>query len=167
MLTSFRQVLTLAAVGCLATAVAVAQVPDVAVEVDVAREVVEVREDGSRSVSVEPVDVTRPGDVLVYTVRATNVGDAPAIAPRVDDPIPVGTVLIVDSVDHRGPRPHASLDGGTTWTPFPAFETRVREDGTTVQVPAAPEAYTHLRWVWDDALDPGASADLTFKVRVL
>jgi uncharacterized repeat protein (TIGR01451 family) len=164
---SFRHVLTLAAAGWLAATAAIAQAPDVAVEVDVAREVVHVREDGSRSVGLERVDVTRPGDVLVYTVRATNVGDAPALAPRVDDPIPTGTVLIVDSVDRAGPRPHASLDGGTTWTPFPAFATRVREDGTTVQVPAPPEAYTHLRWVWDGPLPPGASADLTFKVRVL
>lgn len=150
-----------------AAPLASAQVPRVEVRVDVAREVVRVGEDGTRTVALEPVEVTRPGDVLVYTVRATNVGDAPAVAPRVDDPIPSGTVLLVDSVALEGPRPHASLDGGRTWTSFPAFETRTREDGTTLQVPAPAEAYTHLRWTWDGALAPGSSADLEFKVRVL
>lgn len=164
---SIRIGLTAAILVLVAGSAAIAQSPEVTVRVDVAREVVETAPDGSRRVVLEPVESTRPGDVLVYTVHAANVGAAPAVAPRVDDPIPAGTVLIPDSVAVDGPRTRASLDGGRTWVAFPATVDRPDGNGGTVRVPASPESYTHLRWEWDGALAPGSETRLSFKVRVL
>lgn len=163
---SLRSIPLLCLAALLATA-AVAQVPapKVTVAVDVEREIT--RPGDGDVVEREPVDVARPGDVLVYTVRASNIGDAEAIGARVEDPIPPGTVLIPESVSSPTASPSASLDGGKTWTSFPAMVRETTEDGTVRTVPAPGERYTHLRWALDGALHPGESRDLSFKVRVM
>lgn len=160
---SLRSIPLLCLAAVFATA-AIAQVPTpkVTVSVDVEREIAR-----GDAVEREPVDVARPGDVLVYTVRASNVGDAAAVGARVEDPIPSGTVLIPESVSTGAASPSASLDGGKTWTTFPAMVRETAEDGTERTVPAPAERYTHLRWALDGALPPGESRDLSFKVRVM
>ena len=160
-----RSIPLLCLAAVLATA-AIAQVPapKVTVSVDVEREI---RRGDDDVVEREPVDVARPGDVLVYTVRASNVGNAAAIGARVEDPIPTGTVLIPESVSTGAASPSASLDGGKTWTTFPAMVRETAEDGTERTVPAPAARYTHLRWALDGALPPGESRDLSFKVRVM
>lgn len=158
--------LVVAALAAGISAAAQSPAPKVDVTVGVEREVVRVSDDGDRVVDREPVDVARPGDVLVYTVRAVNVGDAPALSPRIEDPIPDGTVLVVESVDSAGATAAASLDGGRSWVGFPAVRTVRKADGGEGIAPAAPEDYTHLRWTIDGALPPGAGRDLSFKVRV-
>ena len=164
MIRSLRSVPLLCLSAVLATA-AVAQTPapKVTISVDVESEIARGDDDAER----EPVDVARPGDVLVYTVRASNVGDAAAIGARVEDPIPSGTVLIPESVSTATASPSASLDGGKTWTAFPAMVRETAEDGTERTVPAPAERYTHLRWSLEGALPPGESRDLSFKVRVM
>ena len=141
--------------------------PRVEVTVDVEREIVRVADDGSSVVERGAVDVARPGDVLVYTVRAVNVGDAAARSPRIEDLIPDGTILVVDSVDTAGAQATASLDGGRSWTAFPAVVPVRGADGAERLTPAPPDSYTHLRWVLDGSLEPGDTRDLSFKVRVL
>lgn len=144
----------------------VASSPEVAVEIAVAREVVTHDASGAARVRLEPVGTVRPGDVLVYTLRAENRGVAPALEARVEDPIPMGTRVILESVPTRGLRAEASLDGGSSWQTFPAT-VRVRgEDGVTRDVPAPAASYTHLRWSLGEPLAPGASRDLSFKVQV-
>jgi uncharacterized repeat protein (TIGR01451 family) len=162
---SSRSIPLLCLAAMISTA-AIAQVPapKVTVSVDVEREV---QRGGDTAAEREPVDIARPGDVLVYTVRASNVGNAAAIGARVEDPIPSGTVLIPESVSTVTASPSASLDGGKTWTTFPAMVRETAEDGTERTVPAPAEQYTHLRWALDGALPPGESRDLSFKVRVM
>jgi len=152
--------------AALLASAAFAQVPAprLTVSVDVEREI---KRGDDGAVEREPVDAARPGDVLVYTVRASNVGDADAIGARIEDPIPQGTVLIPDSVSSGTASPSASLDGGKTWTSFPATVRETDEDGTERTVPAPADRYTHLRWALDGAIPPGESRDLSFKVRVM
>jgi uncharacterized repeat protein (TIGR01451 family) len=159
-------ILAVLVLGAGLAAQAQSLVPRVNVTVGVEREVVRVADDGTTVVEREPVDIARPGDVLVYTVRAVNVGDAPARSPRIEDPIPDGTVLVVDSVDADAARATASLDGGRSWVAFPATRSVREADGNERTVPVPPEDYTHLRWTLDGALSPGAARDLSFKVRV-
>ncbi len=168
MIRSLRSIPRLFVASVLAT-VAIAEVPapKVTVAVDVAREIIRTDDGADATVETEPVDVARPGDVLVYTVRASNDGDAAAIGARIEDPIPPGTVLIPDSVSTGTASPSASLDGGRTWTSFPAMVRETDEDGTERSVPASAERYTHLRWSLDGELPPGETRDLSFKVRVM
>lgn len=161
--------MTVALVMLAATGLAAAQsgAPDVRIEVEVQREVVKTDAEGREVRVLEDVDVSRPGDVLVYTVRARNDGSGPALNARIDDPIPAGTVLLTDSVDSDGLDTVASLDRGKTFKPFPVLVRTKADDGKDALAPAPPEAYTHLRWVLDEPLAPGATRATTFKVRVL
>jgi uncharacterized repeat protein (TIGR01451 family) len=157
----------LATVLCAGVVFAQGPAPDLKVTVSVEREVTRVGPDGREVVTREQVDIVRPGDVLVYTVRAENQGAGPAIGARIKDPIPEGTVLIVDSVETEAGVPSASLDGGKTWQAFPATVTRRGENGRDEEVPAPPAAYTDLRWQLLDPMNPGQAKSFEFKVRVL
>ena len=137
--------------------------PRLEVTVAVQREVTRVDVHGRPQVVLEPVKTANPGDVLVYRLRATNVGLGPAGEAKIDDPIPSGTVLMPESVAKNA---HASLDGGKTWQSFPATIPRKRDDGQVERVPAPANAYTHLRWVLEQPLPPGGSAEVGFKVQV-
>ena len=107
-----RSALTLIA-AILALPAAAAPAVDVSITVE--REVTVVSDDGRRLVHREPVRDASPGDVLVYTLRATNVGSAPARNARLDDPIPPGTELIPESVTGEPAVIMASLDDGSSW----------------------------------------------------
>lgn len=139
--------------------------PRLEVTVAVQQEVVHVDAAGRTQVKLEPVKSVKPGDVLVYRLRATNLGLAPARDAQIDDPIPVGTVLLPESLA-EAKSVRASLDGGKTWQAFPATVARKRDDGQIERVPAPANAYTHLRWVLEEALPPGESTEVGFKVTV-
>lgn len=159
----------LPAVAILAAAtvaLATAGSPRLEVQVRVEREVVKDDPSGRRVVHREPVGVATPGDTLVYTLEARNAGDAIAVGANLDDPIPEGTTLVVDSIDRAGASISASLDGAKTWVAFPATLERRAEDGSVQRVPAPAEAYTHLRWSLPGAIAPGESRNVSFKVRI-
>jgi uncharacterized repeat protein (TIGR01451 family) len=139
--------------------------PDVKVTVEVEQEMVREGTDGTPTVERQPVGLAAPGDILVYTVRAENLGESPAFDPRLQDPIPEGTVLLPESVTRINVT--ASLDGGATWEAFPV-RVLVGEDdsGEPLYEQAPPETYTHLRWQLDGPLGPGESKEVSFKVRV-
>lgn len=141
--------------------------PKVAVTIGVEREIVRTTEDGESEVALEPIEVAYPDDVLVYTLVARNTGDGPALSPRIEDPIPEGTELVLDSVETAGTVPSASLDGGRSWQSFPARVETVDESGQAVDAPAPAGAYTHLRWIFREPIAPGESREVRFKVRVL
>lgn len=140
--------------------------PSVAVSIDVAREITVADPSGRLVTRHEPVKVAGPGDVLVYTLRAENVGSSPAFHARLRDQIPAGTVLITDSVVPEGAQISASLDGGETWNEFPVIVERTLDDGSSHRAPAPPEAYTHLQWLLAGQIGPGEQREVSFKVRI-
>lgn len=157
-------VLTL--IALLGGTAAVAQSPEVAITISVEREITRVDGDGRTVVTTEPVDAARPGDILVYTLSAVNRGVTPALGTRIVDPIPGGTVLLVDDLA-TGDRPTVvSLDGGRSWQGFPARIQQVDSDGGSRLVAAPAAAYTHLRWDLTTPLGPGETHDVSFRVRV-
>ncbi len=164
---SLSRLITIAGLVCAISATTmVAANPQVVLDVGVEREEVTVNESGTSVVERRPVTRANPGDLLVYTVTASNFGVSPAANATVEDPIPSGTVLVLDGFG-QGPLPtEASLDGGETWQTFPAEVEVVRNDGVRQVLPAPAPSYTHLRWVLDGQLAPGDSKDVSFKVRV-
>lgn len=158
--------LAAAAAAAIAAASAWASAPKVEVSVHAAKEVVRTDAAGKRTVTLAPASEAGSGDVIVYTLRAENTGDGPAVSPRIEDPIPAGTVLVLDSVAKDGARIEASLDGGKTWQAYPVSVTRRNARGDDETVPAPAEAYTSLRWVLNGPLQPGDGADVSFKVRI-
>lgn len=143
-----------------------ASVPKVEVTVNAHKEVVRVDASGTRTVELKPATEATTGDVIVYTLHADNTGTGPAVSPRIEDPIPAGTVLVLDSLAKDGYAIEASLDGGKTWQSFPATVTRKNEKGVEESVEAPAELYTTLRWVLNGPLQPGDGKDVSFKVRI-
>jgi len=143
-----------------------ASVPTIDVAVQAHKEVVQVDASGKRAVALKPATEAATGDVLVYTLRARNTGTGPAMSPRIEDPIPAGTVLVLESIAMDGYAIEASLDGGKTWQSFPATVTRKNDQGVDETVAAPAELYTTLRWVLDGPLQPGDGKDVSFKVRI-
>ena len=153
--------------GAVATAaLAITGGPHIEVNVRVEREVVKDDPSGRRLVHREPVGVASPGDTLVYTLEARNAGDARAVGAHLDDPIPDGTTLVVESVEKAGASMFASLDGAKSWVAFPATVEQRAADGSVRRVPAPAEAYTHLRWSLPGSIEPGESRNVSFKVRI-
>jgi uncharacterized repeat protein (TIGR01451 family) len=141
--------------------------PRVQVEVRVEQEITRIDADGKPLVERRPSGLAHPGDILVYTLTARNVGDLPAFDPRVEDPIPAGTVLIPESLSAGPVAPTASLDGGATWGDFPIqIPAGLDADGQPLLRPAPGEAYTHLRWLLSGPLPAGAAKEVLFKVRI-
>ena len=159
---------------CLVTALAVlglavaayASVPKVEVTVQAQKEVVKTDASGKRAVELKPADEAATGDTIVYTLQAKNTGTGPAMSPKIEDPIPAGTILVLESVAKDGYAIEASLDGGKTWQAFPAMVTRTNAKGMPETVPAPAETYTTLRWVLNGPLQPGDGKDVSFKVRI-
>ena len=160
------RVLAAVAAAALVAAAAWAAAPKVEVSVQAAKEVVRTDASGKRTVELKPASQAASGDVIVYTLRAENTGSGPAVDPRIEDPIPAGTVLVLDSVAKDGARIEASLDGGTSWQAYPASITRKNARGEDETVPAPAEDYTSLRWVLNGPLQPGDGTDVSFKVRI-
>jgi uncharacterized repeat protein (TIGR01451 family) len=155
--------------GCallVATPVVANEQPKVEINMHVEREVVDTSDGGEELTHREPVEIANPGDVLVYTLTAVNVGGAPAFNPRMQDPIPDGTVLIPDSVSNNGARIMASLDSGESWHEFPITVKRTAEDGSIQQVPVPAKSYTNLRWELPGQFDPGERRSVSFKVTI-
>lgn len=157
----------LAAVAlAVATGAVWATTPKVEITVQAQKEVVKVDTSGKKSVTLATANDAASGDVLVYTLRAANNGTGAAVDPRIEDPIPEGTVLVLDSVKKDGYGIEASLDHGKSWQAFPASLTRVNASGATETIPAPAESYTTLRFVLDGPLAPGDGRDVTFKVQI-
>jgi len=111
--------------------------------------------------------VTVPGDIIRYTVRATNVGQAPAHGVELVDPIPEGTEYVLNSAQGAGMEITCSIDGGHTYHPQPVLYDVRLPDGTIEQREAAPGQYTHVRWVVTEPIQPGATAVASMRVRVI
>ncbi len=86
------------------------------------------------------------GEQLYYTIRVTNSGREPVSDVMVTKQLPYGVNYMPGSATGPGCRIELSLDGGVT------FE---RAGGKG--------AYTHVRWIFDQPLAPGATALLRFR----
>ncbi|MFN7966892.1 MAG: hypothetical protein U0V87_14510 [Acidobacteriota bacterium] len=139
--------------------------PQVVVTIAQAREVAVIGPDGKTTLVHQPLTNASVGDVIVYTLTATNTGTTPASGAVVEDPIPQGTTVILESLVTQRPT-LASLDNGKSWSPFPATIKQTLSNGTEVELAAPADRYTHLRWALDGTLTPGQSRELSFKVRV-
>jgi uncharacterized repeat protein (TIGR01451 family) len=88
----------------------------------------------------------KAGEQLYYTVRVTNPGQQPVDDVIVTKQLPYGVNYVPGSAAGPGCRIELSLDGGAT------FE---RASGKA--------AYTHVRWIFEQPLAPGATALLRFR----
>jgi uncharacterized repeat protein (TIGR01451 family) len=107
----------------------------------------------------------KPGDVIKYTIVATNDGKLPAKTFTPADKIPTGTTYVPGSAVGNAARIEFSIDGGKTWSVAPLVKV-VAKDGSTTERPASPSTFTAIRWIAATPLAPKASATYAFEVRV-
>jgi len=142
-----------------------AEQPEITIRIDVAKEARQFK-DNRWIVQRVPAVTTKRDDILVYTITYTNEGQSPAIDAVIVDPIPTGTIYILNSATGKNADISCSIDGARYFQPPPAKVTVRNPDGTTEEKIAPPEQYTHLRWTIRKPVLPGESGELGFKVMV-
>ena len=150
-------------VASLATSLS-AVAAGISLEIDVAREVVEIDADGLEVSRLVPIDSAMPGDVVIYTITYTNTGSDVVENVVITDPLPTAVQYVPDSVSGAAGADFAvSVDGGQNFS-APTEALVVRQDAEPR--PAKPGDYTHLRWVLADPISPGASGFVRFRTRI-
>lgn len=156
--------LELILIAVAAPSVALAE-PNIQLDMTVAKEVV-TEVEGTEVVSwVEAQDI-EPGQKLRYTVRYINIGDEPATAVKIENPIPDLTVYVSDSASGEGSKIVFSADGGKTYGARDevTYEAAVFGGGTDRRL-AKPDRYTNIRWLIDE-IPPGSVGEVSFMVVV-
>ena len=120
---------------------------------------------GGKAVAT-PVEksVLKHGDVVRYTILATNSGAKPAVALSTVGPVPQRMEYVGGSASHAaGASVDYSLDG-KTFSPQPTVT--VNTSRGPVQKPASPDQYVAIRWTALKPLAPKARLRYTYEVRV-
>ena len=111
-------------------------------------------------------DRARPGDVVRYRLTFTNVTRGAVRGVTLANPLAAGMRFVGGSAkaDRGDARLEYSADGGRTFSAQPMEEVVV--DGRRVQRPVPAERYTHVRWIVDGNVAPGATVVAEFDARV-
>ena len=109
---------------------------------------------------LEPAGVVVPGDTVAYTIQARNLSaDQDAERVVITDPIPEHTRYVDGSAEGDGAEILFSVDGGMRFDV--AHDLYVAEADGRVR-PATPQDYTHIRWVFREALAPSETRAVRF-----
>ena len=156
--------LLLVNVWIVSIAVAVAQPSQGLIELQTVaqKETAVLDADGTEKVEwVEPGRVI-PGDIIGYSIYATNVGQENVEAVVINDPIPAHTTFVADSAAGKDMDITYSVDGQRFGKP--AELTVVDTNGHAR--PALPSEYRYIRWTATSDLQPGERAQAFFKTKV-
>lgn len=109
--------------------------------------------------------VVKAGEVITYTIHATNTGDAPAFALAPVGRVPARTQFVrVDAPPKDAAAPEFTLDG-TAWSAKPTIAHK-DASGKLVRIAAPASAYRAVRWTLKRALPAHQSATFVYEVRV-
>ena len=106
-----------------------------------------------------------PGDELAYTITFENVSDDVTVdagSVVITNPIPPEVVYLERTAFGAGTVITYSADGGEVFG-IPDALVVVEEDGERV---AAAAEYTHIRWTFEPALEPGQTGRVSFRARL-
>jgi uncharacterized repeat protein (TIGR01451 family) len=120
--------------------------------------------DTARARKSKPTEVAT-NDTLRYSLVFKNTASRPISDVVFDNPLPDNMQLIGGSVTSSAPaKVEYSIDGGHTFSVQP-MQTFL-ENGKSVQRPARPAEYTHIRWTMAGSVAAGASVTARYDVRV-
>ena len=108
----------------------------------------------------------KPGDVIRYTIIATNVGDGVLTSPLITDPVPRGVSYLPYTTKGLNSVITYSVNSGQLFQSWPPTYKEKDENGKTVEKLASPDMVTHVRWELTKALAPNESHQLEFEVIV-
>ena len=139
--------------------------PKIALSTTAEKEV-NVEKNGKPVVERIPLEIASPGDTVIYTITYRNEGETAARDILINDPIPRGTVYVLNSAEGKDTDITFSIDGGRTYRKPPIKYMVKKADGTQEEIEAPAEVYTHIQWVVNKAVLPGQSGQVSFKVSV-
>lgn len=144
------------------SAVAFAQQGKIELKTVVEKETVVLTEDGGERIELVTADKVVPGDVVIYTVTYTNVADQAVENVTITNPIAAELEYVADSAFAPGASVAFSVDNGQSFAPLNALS--VEDNGE--QRAAEVADLTHIRWVLNDELAPGAQGFARFRARL-
>ncbi len=115
-----------------------------------------------KTVLLNPKDViVVPGDRVVFTLNVSNAGVEPASGFRATNPIPGPVTFIAVAEDWA----EVSVDNGTSWGKLTTLSVKAKAADTGAEIvrAAAAEDVTHVRWVFADAIAPGAKNSVSYR----
>lgn len=140
--------------------------PNIELAISAYKKIVSIEEDGSKRVEWREVANTDPGDVLKYTIRYTNKGDAEAKGAVIVDPVPSGASYIGNTAEGEAAEITFSLDGKSFQSP-PMLKYRIKgADGSEEEYMATPGMYSHIKWQLVKSVPPGGTGTVGFEVKV-
>jgi uncharacterized repeat protein (TIGR01451 family) len=119
---------------------------------------------GEKLTPLDPNVKLKAGEIVRWTLVASNKGSDPALHLMPSDKIPAGTAYIAGTASAVGGSAQFSTDDGKTWSSKPM--TIVQTPTGPVTKPADPSSYTNIRWIADKPLAPKGSVRFQYEVRV-
>ena len=110
--------------------------------------------------------IINPKDILIYRLTCINEGEELIREVIITDPIPEGTEYLIDSASGDMAKITFSIDGGNTYQ-YPPVTYKIKKIDGTIQIKlAAPDMFTHIRWLFSGEIRPGKSRKASFEVIV-
>lgn len=128
------------------------------VRTTVQKEEVVVDADGNETRRLVPAELVVPGESVFYTITFKNVGNEVADNVVITNPIAENLSYVDGSAFGPGSSIQFSVDGGQTFAA--AGDLTVTEDGE--ERAATADDFTHVRWVMQTDLKPGAQGTARF-----
>lgn len=125
-----------------------------------------IRDENDREIAV-PADNVYPHDLVEYTLKYRNSGNAAASGVNLVGPVPAGTAYLEQTAtDINGLHALFSIDGGKTYHEYPVAYVVINENGQEEERIATPGMITHVKWVVDGILDVGQQVSVSYRVQV-
>ena len=117
--------------------------------------------DGKLEHKTVPAATVVPGTEVFYVITYRNTGDQPADHVAITNPVPAE----LEYVAVLGPAPvnQVSVDGGKQYGALASLSVT---DANGKSRPAQAADVTHVRWMLNTALQPGAGGAVSFKARL-
>lgn len=143
--------------------------PEVKLNMSVEKQVTVIDENGVETKEWQALEsgaTVQPGDALRYSVESSNAGDVAAENLVVNQPIASDMTFVLNSEKgNSAAEATYSIDNGQTYVAEPMVEVTL-PDGTVEMQPAPAEAYTHVKWNFEDALDAEEIISVSHEVTV-
>jgi uncharacterized repeat protein (TIGR01451 family) len=126
---------------------------------------------GQQTFSWQPLQgksLVEPGNILRYTVTADNNTDKNIKNLIVNQPIPLGTVYVLNSATsnvNSAAKITYSIDGGRNFVETPNIKVSLA-NGKVETKPAPVTMYTHIRWKFGSSIPTRGSVKGIYQVKV-
>jgi uncharacterized repeat protein (TIGR01451 family) len=126
-------------------------------------EITTTTETGQEVTTLAPAGKVVPGDEVIYTINYVNRGTDPAADVVITNPIPEHMVFTKVEASPKGAEISMSADGGAA---YDAPRNLTVTDAKGQPRPAKASDFTHVRWVFQEPLEPGATGSVSFRAQL-